>query len=236
LHGGNEFDIIRRALQMTPLRARARWRAVCRPPAWAVAALLFAAAAHAQIPSPTDTREPGTTRQDILRAVRDLQRAYGRDAVMLHATLLAQAIRSGAVTEVEIAAPGIEERDGKRFLAFHLDTGIVYNDREINAEARLAHLWTDIVEGTLRTFRALSVPADGVVFALRYSHKPYADEPDLRAHLHAPPPVVQAATFYLLLGDISERLSQHLSSQQLADRAVVLVDGSPAHVTVEATR
>ena len=82
-----------------------------------------------------DNQEPppeeGTSRKEILDTLHDLQRKYGSDAVLMEGHLLGQAIRSGSILEAVISVSGVEERDGKRFLAFKLETGIVYNDREV---------------------------------------------------------------------------------------------------------
>lgn len=176
--------------------------------------------------------EPGTSKQEILHALHEIEQKYGRDAVLMQGYLLGQAIRSGSVLDAVIGVSGIEERDGKRFLAFKLETGIVYNDRDTAAAARSARTWTDIVEATLRQFRTMSVPADGVAFLISYTHKPYTDLSDLRAHLsegHGDPEVI---AFYLLLADVAALHAEHLTAQQLVDRSTVLINGMPARIVL----
>src|SRR5262249_13862390 len=106
---------------------------------------------------------------------------------------------------------------------------------QVAAATRPVHLWNDIVEKTLRQFRTLSVPADGIAVRFGYNHKAYEDEADLRAHLHETHGQPEITAFFLLLSDVTELIAQRLSSQQLVDRAVVLVDGTPTRLTLAAT-
>ena len=173
-------------------------------------------------------------RKEILNSLHDVQRQYGKDAVMMEGQLLGQAIRSGSIVDAVISIPGVEERDGRRYLAFKLDTGIIYNDRELTAAARPLRLWTDIVEPSLRQFQTLNLPADGVAFIVAYAHKGYADEADLRAHLHESYGEPESVSFYVLSSDVTELTASRITGQQLIDRATVLFNGSPTHLVLEA--
>jgi hypothetical protein len=177
-----------------------------------------------------EAAEAANTHKEIAQALQNIQRKYGADAVMLEGHLLGHAVRGGSILEATVAVAGVEERDGKRFLAFKLETGIIYNDREIDAAKRPVRVWTDVVEATLRKFRTMSVPADGIAVTLGYNHKPYGDEADLRAHLHESHGQAEAAAFYLLLSDVTELIAQRINGQQLIDRSVVLVDGAPTKI------
>jgi hypothetical protein len=233
LHGGSEFDIIAAALQMIPrcLPVHRFQRFVCL----LSGALMIVLASLAY---GADTQDPpaeaGTTRKEILDALHDLQHKYGSDAVLLQGHLLGQAIRSGSILEAEITVSGLEDRGGKRFLAFKLDTGIIYNDREVAPPERPRRAWTDIVEVTLRQFRNLSVPADGVAVLVGYTHKPYADLADLQAHLNEGHGDPEAGAFYVLVADIVELNADHITAQQLVDRSTILVNGASARVTLAA--
>jgi hypothetical protein len=178
--------------------------------------------------------EAGTSRQELLHALQEVQKTYGSDAVMMQGQLLGQAIRSGSILEAGISIPGVEERSGKRFLAFKVDTGIIYNDRELSAAERPARAWTDIIEVSLRKFRQLSLPADGVAIMLTYNHRPYADLTDMRARLHEGHGALESLTFYLLLADVGEMSAERISAQELVDRSTVLVDGAPIRVRLAA--
>jgi len=180
------------------------------------------------------TEEGAAAHQEIVTLLQDVQRKYGSDAVMLEGHLLGYAVRNGSIIEAEISVPGIEERAGKRFLAFKLDTGIIYNDRELSAATRPARLWREVVEAALRQFHTMSMPADGIVLRVGYGHKDYVDEVDLRAHLHEGHGEPEAAAFYLLLGDIGELIADRIDGQQLIDRSTVLVNQAPLHVALEA--
>jgi len=232
LHSDGEFDIIAAALQMSGGQ-----RYII---ATVLVVLVDSACSHTAVGQAANDAtleasdpEPGTTRKEILHTLQEVERKYGRDAVLMQGHLLGQAVRSGSVLAAEIGVAGVEEREGKRFLTFKLDTGIVYNDRDVVAAARSARVWSDIVEGTLRQFRTLSVPADGVAVLVGYTHKPYADLADLRAHLgegHGDP---EAVAFYVLLSDVAALNADHLTAQQLVDRSAVLVNGVPTRIVLE---
>jgi len=183
-----------------------------------------------------DEKEPppeeGTSRQEILDSLHALQRRYGSDAVLMQGHLLGQAIRSGSILEAVISVSGVEEHNGKRFLTFNLETGIIYNDREVAPRERSVRAWSEIVEVTLRQFHKPSVPADGVAVVVSYTHKPYADLTDLHAHLKETHGEPEAVAFYILIPDIVDLNADRITPQQLIDRSTVLVNGAPAHLVL----
>lgn len=188
-----------------------------------------ASAAAGPVAGPT----PRGFSADILKALSEVRRQYGNDAVMIEGFLMGQAIESGSVLETAVGVSGVEEHAQHKYLTFKLDSGIVYNDRELDADARLARTWTRIIEPTLRRFKTIDVPADGVSFAISYTHKPYTDEPDLRAHLSEGHGEPEDAVFYLLTRDLSELMASRISAQQLVDRSIVTADGAARQMKVE---
>jgi len=231
-----EFDIITAAIQF-PMRDVQRFAGFASRLLVALAVLAGqpAVARAADIPAvpppaPEQFDDAGTTQAEVLEALRDVQTKFGSDAVLLEGHLLGYAIRSGSVLEAKISVPGLQEREGKQFLAFNLETGIVYNDREIAASARVVRIWADIIEATLHRFHTLTLTADGIVLLVGYAHKSYADEADLRAHLDEGRGTLELAAFYLPLADVRELLAEHITGQQLADRATITVDGEPTRL------
>jgi len=174
-------------------------------------------------------------RSDILRTLRLLERKYGRDAVLLQGHALGAAVRHGAILEAEANLPGYVERQGRRFLEVRVATGIVFNDRDHSAMQRPMRMWTNIVESTLKQLETIEVGADGVLFHLTYAHKPYQDEMQLREHLRGAARDEETTQFYVMTSDIRELMGKQISSQQLVDRATVLVDGVEAHLNLEPT-
>jgi hypothetical protein len=232
LHSIGEFDIIPAALQMSGILLHLQ-RSVHWSTAVALGALLYAALAlGADAPEPPP--EEGTSRREIVDALHDLQRKYGSDAVLMEGHLLGQAVRSGSMLEAVISVTGVEERDGKRFLTFKLETGIIYNDRELAPHERSARAWTDIVETTLRKFHKPSVPADGIAVLISYTHKPYIDLSDLRAHLNEGHGEPEALAFYVLVPDIVELNADRITAQQLVDRSTFLLNGEPRRLMLAA--
>jgi hypothetical protein len=230
LHSGEEFDIIRAALQMP--RSAISFRSTLAAIAAALVVTAAAHVAHAQQWKPPADAEQSGIRKEILNSLHDVERQYGKDAVMMEGQLLGQAIRSGSVVDAVISISGLEERAGQRYLAFKLDTGIIYNDREVAAATRPAHLWTDVVEPSLRQFTTFNLPADGVALMLGYAHKDYADEAELRAHLRDSPGDPESVAFYVRKSDVTELTANRITGQQLIDRAIVLLNGSPTHLVL----
>jgi len=231
LHSTNDFDIIPAALQMSVSRFHhplGRYVGVL-----ALLALTCGSSTVAA-EEPEPPAEPGTSRKEIQDSLHELQRKYGSDAVLMEGALLGQAIRGGSILEAVISVPGIEERNGKRFLTFKLETGIIYNDREVAPHERSMRAWSEIVEASLRQFHKPSFPADGVAVVLSYTHKSYSDLADLHAQLkegHGDP---EAVSFYLLTPDVVELNADRITPQQLIDRSTVLLNGEPAHLTLPA--
>jgi hypothetical protein len=216
------------------LRSAISLRSILAAIAAAVVATAAAHVAQAQKWKPSADAEQSSIQKEILNSLHDVQRQYGKDAVMMEGQLLGQAIRSGSVVDAVISIPGIEERNGRRYVAFKLDTGIIYNDREVPAAARPLRLWTDIAEPSLRKFEKLNLPADGVGLLLAYAHKQYVDEADLRAHLQDSPGDSESVAFYVLNSDVTELTANRITGQQLLDRATVLLNGSPTRLVLDA--
>jgi hypothetical protein len=193
---------------------------------------IVASAAAGPVGGPT----PRGFSAEILQALSEVRRQYGNDAVMIEGFLMGQAIENGSVLETAVGVAGVEERAHHKYLTFKLDTGIVYNDHELDADTRLARTWTRIVEPTLRRFKSIDVPADGVSFAVSYTHKPYTDEPDLRTHLKEGHGEPEDAVFYLLTRDVSELMASRISAQQLVDRSIVTANGAARQMKVEPPR
>ena len=231
MHSDSEFDIIGAALQMS--RPAISFCSTLAAFVAVTAVTSAARVAQAQQWKPPADAEQSGIRKEILNSLHDVQRQYGRHAVMMEGQLLGQAIRSGSIVDAVISIPGFEERAGRHYLVVKLDTGIIYNDREVTAAGRPVRLWTDIVEPSLRQFQELKLPADGVALLLAYAHKPYTDEADLRAHLRDSPGEAESVTFYVLSSDVTELTANRITGQQLIDRATVLLNGAPAHLVLD---
>lgn len=171
--------------------------------------------------------------REVLNALGDVRSRYGADAVMIEGFLMGHAIEGGSVLETSVAVAGIEEREARRYLSFELDTGIVYNDHEVAPDARTGRTWTRIVERTLRRFRSINVPADGIEFMITYTHRAYVEEPGWRVELNRDHGTAESVAFYLSNSDVADFLAVRITAQQLLDRTTVLVDGVPKRVVAE---
>ncbi len=240
MHSVCEFDIIPSALQMFSRVAVSLQRSIFGALLQHVMAavlvgwlLMFPHAARAQNAPAEPDHEPGTSRKEVLSSLQEIQRKYGSDAVMMEGQLLGEAIRGGSIVDAAISISGYEERGGKRFLAFQLETGIIYNDRDVSAPARPLRLWAEVIEISLRKFPKLTLPAEGVAVLTSYAHKPYESEADLRRHLHEDRGQAETVAFYFLVSDIGELVANRITSQQLIDRATILVNGTPTRLVID---
>lgn len=197
--------------------AMVAWGAVARPPL-----------ARAQ-PAPPR----GGPNREVLNALGDVRSRYGADAVMIEGFLMGHAIEGGSVLETSVTVTGIEDLNARHYLTFKLETGIVYNDHGISPETRTGRTWTRIVEKTLRRFRSIKVPADGMQFLITYTHRPYVEEPGWRVDLNRDHGTTESVAFYLSNSDVADFLAAHITAQQLLDRTTVLVDGAPKRVVAE---
>jgi hypothetical protein len=192
------------------------------------------AAAPTAAPTPeAESMNPALTRQALLRSLQSINHKYGPDAVMLEGQLLTWAVRGNSVLETSVSVPGVEIRGGKRFLRFVVETGIVYNDRTVPAHSLPAHLWRDVVEVSLRSFRTLKLPTDGMVLTVGCTHKRYADDADLLEHVSDDHGVPETAVFYLLVSDVGDLIAKRITPQQLLDRSTVLVNGAPTRLVLD---
>ena len=222
LHRAGHFGMVHAVTQMSSRALRISWFAI----------VLITTRISARADEEPEPTPPGLN-PTIVRALADVRTKYGADAVMMEGFLLSLSIQNGAVLETAITIGEIEEHDTRKYLPFIVETGIIYNDRELSADSRLGRTWTRIIERSLRMFRSLDLPADGLRFAISYGHKPYVDESDLRTHLREGHGDSESIVVYLLTADVHELLATKIDGQQLADRAVVLVDGKRQRIRVE---
>jgi len=205
-----------------------RFRTAC-----AVVALLGGGIGRPTFAQPPAGPAKARPDREVLHALADLRRQYGSDAVMIEGFLMGHAIESGSVLETSVSVSGFEEHQAHRYLGFKLDTGIVYNDRDVPPALRPGRTWTRIVERTLRRFRSITVPADGLVFLVTYTHRPYDQGGDWRAELSHDHGVSESVAYYLLNADLADFLAARIDAQQLLDRGSVLVNGAPEHIVPE---
>lgn len=215
----------------TTVRRSSRPRCLC---GWLVLIAVVVGGARTLAAQATSGPDDGpSSKTEIFNAMQDVRRKYGSDAVLLQGHLMSHAVRNdGAVGETVASVGGFEDRDGKRFLTFQLETGIVYNDRELSAAARPVRAWSDIVEASLRKFHTLTLPADGIVLRLGYAHREYDTEAELRTHFREQPGTPETTVFYLMLPDVGDLLSDRITGQQLIERSATLVNGTPAHIVL----
>lgn len=188
-------------------------------------ALLAAAAAGGGDP-PTPAWDLPRSEADVVRSLADVAHRFGPDAVLMQTYLLNEAARNGSVLEATALAPALETRNGRRYLVFVLDSGIVFNDRSLSAGQRLRRVWQDIIARCLWRFTSLTLPAEGLGVHVRYHHKAYADEAALRASLASEGRgEAETAAFYFATADVEALVAKALTSGDLLARSESLLNG-----------
>src|SRR3954447_23658672 len=129
---------------------------------------------------------PTTSREGVTKLLQKIRRKWGEDAVLIDTSLLLNAMRNGSVLASGSRIDGIKEYDGKRYLGFDVETGLVFDDNSRNEIARVHMLWHTIIVPPLQRLSKLSVPADGIVVRMQYFHSAYGSLHELRQRLNAP--------------------------------------------------
>jgi hypothetical protein len=183
-------------------------------------------------PLPSGLEEfPSAKREDVTRLLRKVRRRHGEDAVVIQTHLLLNAMQRGSVLSTGVRVDSVEERFDKRYLAFELETGIVFDDSTRDEALRVQTLWVAILEPTLaRLTDGLQVAAaDGIVVRMQYHHRPYRSVADLHATIDQPG-TSEETRFAVLAADVDAVVRKELTLRDLFRRVRVLVDGAERSV------
>jgi hypothetical protein len=166
------------------------------------------------------------SRDDVTDALRKVRDRYGDDAIVIETQLLLNAMRSGSLRATAVSVTGVRLDEDKRYLVFLVDTGLVFDSATRDQTTRVHMLWETIMAPTLGHLRqGLRVPADGIKVAMRYHHRPYRTEEELRASLNELG-TAEETDFYVLGPDVDALLRQTETAHTLLARTRVTVDGA----------
>ena len=196
----------------------------------ALVALLTASPLLAQVEPQYDPDDK--QHQAIMQHLRENRRKYGDDATILQGLLMAHAVDGDAVLTAESGIKGFHEDAGKKYLRYKVATGMVLNDKFMNLDGRLSHIWDTVLEKSFLTYPSFSVPADGVLIELTYNHKPYGTAQDLYREMDDLGPL-ESARFFFLSEDIGHFIAQKLPAKDLLARARVHVDDRPVDFVLQ---
>ena len=168
----------------------------------------------------------------LAELLHELHQKYGPDTIALLGRLLDTARRSGGLLTASVEVTGIETRQEQTFLAFRVQTGLIYNPHLLSKTDRLVDLWTKIVAQSFLAFETLEFPANGVMLALHYHSRPYANLEQLNAALDDPDQAGEAgeARFYFPAEPLHAFLNKELSAQELLTQTTILADGVPVSI------
>lgn len=169
---------------------------------------------------------PGTgeeTRRAVIALLRENRSKYGDDAAIMQGLLLVHANQGGAILATESAIVGFEENEKRRYVAFRVDSGTIFDDETMSREQRLEQIWHSILERTLLRYPTFSVPGDGIAVEILYSHRPYESVSDLYRTIDDRGEI-ERAKFYLLTEHLSDFVGRRLDARALLERSKVLLD------------
>src|SRR5438270_11356366 len=115
----------------------------------------------------------GDQRRAVLQLMRDNRQKYGDDSALLQGLLLTHSLQGEAVLTTESTIVGFEEIEGRKYVTFRVNSGMVLNDKSLDRQQRLERIWHVILERTLMRYQKFTAPADGVAVEIQYNHRPY---------------------------------------------------------------
>jgi hypothetical protein len=169
---------------------------------------------------------PSTARDSVTALLAKSRREYGEDAVVMQAQLLLNTLRHGSQLAAGVRIAGVEEFRGTPYLRFVLETGLVFDDRTRDRNARVHMLWAAIMEPTLASVETLEISAEGVAVDMQSHHRPYETNRALRATIDDPG-TVEHVTFYVRAADVNAVRAAAGATRELFGRALVVVDDAP---------
>ncbi len=164
-------------------------------------------------------------RHAVLQLMRQNKEKYGDDAALLQGLLLTHSLQGKAVLSTESTILGFEEVDGKKYVAFRLESGVLLNDKALDRDQRLERMWHVVLERTLLHYPTFRAPADGLAVEIRYNHRPYERITDLYDDENEG--VIERAKFYMLSPDLADFLARRIGPQDFLTRSRVLLDDQP---------
>ncbi len=183
----------------------------------------------AATPAPPDSLDdiPSAKPADVSRLLRKVRIRHGDDAVVIQTHLLLNAMQKGAVLATGVRVDRVEEKHGKRYLNFMLETGYVFDDSTRDRTERAQILWATIMEPTLSRLQdGLQVhKAEGLVVQMQYYHRPYRSAEELRATIHEPG-TSEEARFYVLASDVDDVIRGKTTVRNLVTQTRTTIDGS----------
>jgi hypothetical protein len=170
---------------------------------------------------------PSAKREDVSRLLRKVRQRHGDDAIVVQTHLLLNAMQKGSILATGVRVDRVEEAFGKRYLGFHLETGVVFDDTTRDRVARVQILWATIMEPTLgRLQDGLQVnAADGMMITMQSFHRPYRSTDELRGDL-AHPGASEDVRFYVLASDVDAIIRGEATARSLLARVRTTVDGA----------
>lgn len=223
LHDTIDFGTLRHRSQISAMLPRQRLVLLC---------ILVALTAAPRVRAEPADEDGPTAQPTVDAALKALAERYGPAAVALQGVLLAHAISAGAQLEVTVAIAGKESHAGREYLAYEIDTGIVYQGAEVTKRAQLSRIWTDVVDPALRQAALNQLPGEGLALRIRSHRGQFADRAAIVRELAAQRLQPVATTFILPFDAIRAYLEGQIAASELSTRGIVELDGSATRLEI----
>lgn len=168
---------------------------------------------------------PGGNRESVTRLLAKTRRRYGEDAVLIQTRLLLQALRNGSQLAAGVRVQGADDYEGRQYLRFHVETGLVFDNGTRDLRARVHMLWLTLIEPTLESIGEPDMTQAGIAVETQSFHRPYASGQELRASIDNPG-LSEEVTFYVLRDDLTALAHEKLSVRDLFTRSRITIDDS----------
>ena len=192
-------------------------------------ASIASAAESADLPAGLPDAASKDQRIAVLELMKANTQKYGSDAALLQGLLLTHSLQGDAVLTTQSTILGFEENDGRKYLGFRVESGVVLNDKTMDRDRRLERIWHVVLERTLLKYPKFSVPGDGLAVEITYNHREYERLADV-AQTDDDAGPVERAKFYLLAADLEAFLAHRMGTQEFLGRSRVLVDEHPVKI------
>jgi len=170
-------------------------------------------------------------RVKVLQLMRQNKDKYGADAALMQGLLLTHSLQGQAVLVSESTIVGFEQTEGRKYVAFRVGSGVVFDDKQFDRDQRLERIWHVVLERTLLRYPTFSAPGDGLAVEIQYNHRPFEKARDLYEEA-ANGGTAESAKFYMLSADVSAFIEGRLGAQDFLERSRILLDGEPVKLRV----
>lgn len=193
-------------------------------------ALVLVCARAAYADAGTEDGDQPSSLPTMSAVVKEVTDKHGIGAASLQGYLMGNSVSAGSQLEVAVSIAGVESRKGQQYLAYVLDTGIVYQEAEVTKREQLSHIWSDVVDPSLRKAAYMHLSGDGLALRVRSYRGRFSDRADIARAVKAQRLRPVEMVFVLPFDAIRAFVDGRLSARELTEKGEIEVDGTPTRL------